>query len=166
MASSLRYSVPDDDICGYLLGVWKRTLEWREFGPSFEHIRTSNSLVTVHDCPDAAVEPGTRLLDWCFGTELDDVKLAFTMQFFPGPDETVVEWDNKGRVCRGDFNPAAAVLSLSFRDDDGLVSNATYRILDANTMTLCLAEVDKRNTLIQYGHMCRLPESSGRPKGS
>ena len=25
------------------------------------------------------------------------MKLAFTMQFFPGPDETVVEWDNKGR---------------------------------------------------------------------
>lgn len=38
-----------------------------------------------------------RLLDWRFGADLDDMKLAFTMQFFPGQDETVVEWENKGR---------------------------------------------------------------------
>lgn len=38
-----------------------------------------------------------------------------------------------GRVCRGDFSPAAAVLSLSFRDDEGVVSNAVYRAVDANS---------------------------------
>lgn len=38
-----------------------------------------------------------RLLDWRFGADLDDMKLAFTMQFFPGQEETVVEWENKGR---------------------------------------------------------------------
>lgn len=38
-----------------------------------------------------------------------------------------------GRVCRGDFSPAAAVLSLSFRDDQGVVSNAVYRAVDANS---------------------------------
>lgn len=38
-----------------------------------------------------------------------------------------------GRVCRGDFSPAAAVLSLSFRGDQGVVSNAVYRAVDANS---------------------------------
>lgn len=36
----LRYRVPGDDISGYLLGAWKRNLEWREFGPGFQHVRT------------------------------------------------------------------------------------------------------------------------------
>lgn len=36
----LRYSLPDDDISRYLVGVWKRTLELREFGPGFQHVRT------------------------------------------------------------------------------------------------------------------------------
>ncbi|CAM9131215.1 unnamed protein product, partial [Laminaria digitata] len=34
------YSPPDDDIALYLVGVWKRNLEWREFGPGFQHLRT------------------------------------------------------------------------------------------------------------------------------
>lgn len=38
-----------------------------------------------------------------------------------------------GRVCRGDFSPAAAALSLAFRDEEGLISNATYRAVDANS---------------------------------
>lgn len=38
-----------------------------------------------------------------------------------------------GRVCRGDYSPASAALSLAFRDDSGLVSNVTYRAVDANS---------------------------------
>ncbi|CAM9131292.1 unnamed protein product, partial [Laminaria digitata] len=87
----------------------------------------------VEPCPDAAVEPGTRLLDWRFGHDLDEMSLGYTMQFFPGQDETAVEWSYKGRVCRGDFSPAATALSLAFRDNEGLVSNATYRPVDANS---------------------------------
>ncbi|CAM9852335.1 unnamed protein product, partial [Hapterophycus canaliculatus] len=62
----LRYRLPNDDICGFLLGSWKRSLEWREFGPSFQHVRTSNSLVAIENCRDAAVEPGTRWTSFCF----------------------------------------------------------------------------------------------------
>lgn len=40
ISSQLRYRVPDDDVCGYLVGTWKRGLEWREFGPGFQHVRT------------------------------------------------------------------------------------------------------------------------------
>ncbi|CAM9569440.1 unnamed protein product [Scytosiphon promiscuus] len=159
MAASLRYRLPDDDICRFLLGSWKRNLEWREFGPGFQHVRTSNSLVAVEPCKDAAVEPDTRILDWRFGSDLDEMKLGFSMQFFPPQEdgEVAVEWSYKGRVCHGDFSPAAAVLSLAFRDDEGVVSNATYRAVDANTMAVCIAEVDSRHTpVIQYGYMCRL----------
>eukprot|EP00752_Nemacystus_decipiens_P004807 g4374.t1 len=167
MAASLRYRIPDDDISGYLLGGWKRNLEWREFGPGFQHVRTSNTLVMLEPCPDAALEPGTTLLDWRFGTNPAEMQLGFSMQFFPGEQDgdVTVEWTYKGRVCRGDFSPAAAVLSLSFRDDEGVVSNAVYRAVDANTMAVCITEVDSRHTpVMQYGYMCRLSVEGVRPK--
>ncbi|CAN0001555.1 unnamed protein product [Pylaiella littoralis] len=109
----------------------------------------------MEPCKDAAVEPGTKLVNWRFGSDPNEMQLGFSMQFFPGANgEATVEWNYKGRVCRGDFSPAAAALSLSFRDDEGTVSNATYRAVDANTMAVCLAEVDSRHTpVIQYGYM-------------
>jgi len=39
-----------EGFCGfdrYLVGSWKRTLQWRQFGGSFAHLRTSNSVVVV-----------------------------------------------------------------------------------------------------------------------
>ena len=35
------------DIYKYLVGAWKRNLEWREFGHEFAHLRESNSIVVV-----------------------------------------------------------------------------------------------------------------------
>eukprot|EP00903_Cladosiphon_okamuranus_P010087 g9554.t1 len=107
------------------------------------------------------------MLDWRFGTDPAEMKLGFSMQFFPGEQdgEASVEWTYRGRVCRGDFSPAAAVLSLSFRDDLGVVSNAVYRAVDANTMAVCITEVDGRHTpFMQYGYMCRLSEEEMSPK--
>lgn len=52
-----------------------------------------------------------------------------------------------GRVCRGDFSPGAAALSLSFRDCDGMVSNATYRAVDANSEYIS-APKDSQNVYI------------------
>lgn len=46
--AQLRYGPPDDDICGYLVGVWKRSLEWREFGPGFQHLRTRRVQSNAH----------------------------------------------------------------------------------------------------------------------
>ena len=40
----------EDGFCGfdrYLVGSWKRTLQWREFGGAFAHLRTSNTIVVV-----------------------------------------------------------------------------------------------------------------------
>lgn len=38
-----------------------------------------------------------------------------------------------GRVCRGDYSMPSAALSLSFRDNAGFLTNATYRVVDANS---------------------------------
>lgn len=38
----------------------------------------------------------TSILDWRFGNDPSDMKLGFSMQFFPGKDETLVEWSYKG----------------------------------------------------------------------
>ena len=35
------------DFAEYLRGVWKRNLEWRHFGGSYEHVRTSSTVVAV-----------------------------------------------------------------------------------------------------------------------
>lgn len=35
------------DFYSYLQGCWKRNLQWREFGGSFRHMRSSNALVFV-----------------------------------------------------------------------------------------------------------------------
>jgi len=37
----------DIDLNKYLVGAWKRNLEWREFGHDFAHVRESNSIVVV-----------------------------------------------------------------------------------------------------------------------
>ncbi|CAN0030969.1 unnamed protein product [Ectocarpus sp. 8 AP-2014] len=124
----------------------------------------------VVPCRDAAMEPRTSMLDWRFGSAPDETKLGYSMQFFPEQEdcgETSVEWNYNGRVCRGDFSHAAAVLSLSFRDDNGVVSNATYRAVDANTMAVCLIDVDSRHTpVMQHGYMCRLSGMETTPNSS
>lgn len=39
------------DFAEYLVGTWKRNLEWRNFGGAFEHMRSSNTIVVVRDSP-------------------------------------------------------------------------------------------------------------------
>ncbi|CAM9222187.1 unnamed protein product [Choristocarpus tenellus] len=155
-------------MCKYLLGVWKRNLEWREFGLDFNHLRSSSSVVEIQETKGAAAETGTRFLDWFFGMDPQDLKVGYSMQFFPAREgeDTPIEWIYKGRVCRGDFNPSSAMLTLNFRDKSGLVTNASYRAVDDNTMAVCLVETDARHTpVIQYGLMIRLAKGSEMPQG-
>lgn len=35
------------DFAEFLRGVWKRNLEWRHFGGTYDHVRTSNTIVAV-----------------------------------------------------------------------------------------------------------------------
>ncbi|CBJ27766.1 hypothetical protein Esi_0084_0071 [Ectocarpus siliculosus] len=57
----------------------------------------------VVPCQDAAMEPGTTMLDWRFGSAPDETKLGYSMQFFPEQEdcgETSVEWNyNAMAVC-------------------------------------------------------------------
>ena len=42
-----RYVVPSGDFASYLEGTWKRNLEWRHFGGSYQHLRVSNTVVVI-----------------------------------------------------------------------------------------------------------------------
>jgi hypothetical protein len=59
MTATLTYEVERGDFGGYLVGTWKRTLECREFGRSFDHQRTDSSVVVIEPARDVAAEPGT-----------------------------------------------------------------------------------------------------------
>ena len=61
MTATMVYTVPGDDFGTYLTGVWKRTLECREFGRTYDHQRTSNSVVVIEEAMGVAAEPGTSV---------------------------------------------------------------------------------------------------------
>jgi hypothetical protein len=50
------------DVASFLVGTWRRNLEVRSFGASFEQQRPQNSFVIIEEAPEAAPEPGTRLV--------------------------------------------------------------------------------------------------------
>jgi len=65
MTATLVYQVPAGDFGAYLLGPWKRTLECREFGKTYEHQRTSNSVVVIEHAMGVAAEPPTYVSGAC-----------------------------------------------------------------------------------------------------
>eukprot|EP00638_Chattonella_subsalsa_P002669 CAMPEP_0117736718 /NCGR_PEP_ID=MMETSP0947-20121206/2102_1 /TAXON_ID=44440 /ORGANISM="Chattonella subsalsa, Strain CCMP2191" /LENGTH=95 /DNA_ID=CAMNT_0005552073 /DNA_START=47 /DNA_END=331 /DNA_ORIENTATION=- len=95
MASTVQYSVSNGDFYTYLLGAWKRNLNWIELGRSFSHLRTSNSVILIEEKADAAAEPETRFLNWKVGASLDEDRLRIEtcMQFIPDENGTMrMEW--------------------------------------------------------------------------
>ncbi|KAL6055471.1 SKICH domain-containing protein [Balamuthia mandrillaris] len=76
------YSVPDHDFYHFLLGAWKRNLEWREFGGTFPHVRTSNTVVLIEEFHRLDSEPSTRYLKWSFGKSLhkNDLRFGYIMK--------------------------------------------------------------------------------------
>ncbi len=65
MTATLVYQVPAGDFGAYLLGPWKRTLECREFGKTYEHQRTSSSVVVIEHALGVAAEPPTYVSIAC-----------------------------------------------------------------------------------------------------
>ncbi len=55
-----RFKIPNGDLCSYLKGFWKRNLEWRQFGASFHHLRSTNNVVFIEEDLDAAKQPDTK----------------------------------------------------------------------------------------------------------
>ncbi|KAF1780097.1 HAD-like domain [Phytophthora cactorum] len=154
-ANAVGYDVPNGDFCAYLKGLWKRNLEWRRFGASFKHLRSTNNIVFIEEDLDAARQPNTQFLRWSFGRTLkqQDLASAYTVQFIPDEQGTFMEWSFEGVTCHGVFKPEANVAILNFCLQESMVT-ITYRVLDANTMAVCIVDVDSEHTpTIQYGNM-------------
>lgn len=62
------------DFYSYLIGTWKRNLEWREFGGSYAHLKTSNTICKaqyegihfisrdqIEEISKVDTDPGSRL---------------------------------------------------------------------------------------------------------
>ncbi|GLD97452.1 hypothetical protein PINS_up006136 [Pythium insidiosum] len=156
--NAARYAIPNGDFCSYLKGFWKRNLEWRHFGASFKLLRSTNNVVQIEEDPDAARQPNTQFLKWSFGRshKKQDLVSAYTIQFIPDEEGTFMEWSFEGVTCHGVFKPEASVAIFNFCLQDSMVT-ITYRILDANTMAVCIVDVDSEHTpTIQYGNMYRI----------
>ncbi|KAF4324120.1 hypothetical protein BBO99_00001792 [Phytophthora kernoviae] len=157
----VRYEVANGDFCAYLKGFWKRNLEWRHFGSSFKHLRSTNNVVFIEEDLDAARQPNTTFLRWSFGRthKKQDLASAYTVQFIPDEQGTFMEWSFEGVTCHGVFKPEASVAILNFTLQESMVT-ITYRVLDANTMAVCIVDVDSEHTpTIQYGNMYRINPS-------
>lgn len=70
------------DFAQYIVGAWKRNLEWRYFGGPFAFLRSTNNVVVVSEDTEAAKQPGTRFLKWAFGKSFQsqDLVTAYTIQ--------------------------------------------------------------------------------------
>ncbi|RLN45288.1 hypothetical protein BBJ28_00010010 [Nothophytophthora sp. Chile5] len=91
----VRYDVPGGDFCAYLKGFWKRNLEWRHFGGSFKHLRSTNNVVFIEEDLDAARQPSTQ-------------------SFIPDEQGTFMEWSFEGVTCHGVFKPESSVAIFNF----------------------------------------------------
>lgn len=45
------HHISENELVKYWLGTWKRTLEWREFGGGYGHLRETNTVVQVRRSP-------------------------------------------------------------------------------------------------------------------
>jgi len=157
------YKIPDNDFYSYLIGSWKRNLEWREFGGPYQHLRASNTVVLIEEYHKVDAEPGARHLKWSFGKSLSKSELHFgyIMKFvnFPKSPETYLEWVYTGTVCHGKFLPASGVAILNFFQAHSTVL-VVQRVVDADTMAVCIIEVDEKQLpTLQYGNMYRIDPS-------
>eukprot|EP00947_MAST-08B_sp_MAST-8B-sp1_P004827 g4827.t1 len=179
--AAIRFVVPDGDFGAYLRGTWKRNLEWRVFGGAYQHLRVSNTVVVIEDDTAAGGGGGgggddidgggdiatsssgssgssTRHLRWNFGSGVaqDELRFGYGMKFIADPKGMLMEWEHAGHKCNGVFQPATSVAILNFYMAASTVT-ITYRVMDADTMAVCIVEVDDKHTpTIQYGNMCRL----------
>jgi hypothetical protein len=76
------FQLPDNDISRYLVGLWKRNLEWRDFGGNFSHLRTTNTVVSIESHAVSSSESGVKYLKWSFGKSFhkSDLEFGFLMK--------------------------------------------------------------------------------------
>ena len=150
----------DIDFSAYLVGTWKRDLEWRNFGGVFDYVRSSNTLVVVEETDTAQAESGVRHLKWSIGRHLHKSELRFGYEMkvtsHPKTNEVLLEWVYQNTLCKGKYCSAVQVATLNFTLPNCVVT-ATYRVVDANTMAVCIVEVGEAQLpTIQCGTMYRI----------
>jgi len=155
-----KFDLPDDDFYKFMVGAWKRNLEWREFGGTYPHVRTSNTVVLIEEYQRLDTTPGVRYLKWSFGKSLDkqDLQFGYIMKFEPKAknNDVYLEWQYSGDLCHGQYMDKNSVAILNFFIRNSTVT-ATYRIIDNDTIAVCITEVDERHKpTIQYGNMYRI----------
>lgn len=163
MSFQTQYTIPNGDLITYLQGTWKRSLEWRHFGGGYQHLRTSNTIISIEehiqDETNNTIDE-SRLMKWSFGSslgpELNDMCFGYLMKFIPDRRGTFMEWEHSGVRCHGHFDPTTSVTTLNFNLKDSTVT-ANYRLMDENTMAVALIEVGQNLVpTIQYGNMYRV----------
>ncbi|KAG2382172.1 hypothetical protein C9374_005374 [Naegleria lovaniensis] len=85
------------DFFTYLIGKWKRNLEWREFGGIYQHLSTSNTFLQFEEntkyestyisessaASSNTQTPNNRYVRFSFGNSPQDMKFAYEMIFQP-----------------------------------------------------------------------------------
>lgn len=149
-----------DDFQTFLVGVWKRNLEWREFGGSFGFLRSSNTIIKVYRKREISCviflyylsffylqieeqhmaigseADSVKHLKWSFGQSLNDsdLRYGYTMKSIkdPGTKDVSFEWDYIGTPCKGQYIFATSVAIMNFFQKKSTVT-VTYRVLDQNS---------------------------------
>ena len=150
------------NIAQHLSGLWKRTLEWREFGGPFSFVRTTNTVVLVEMVPPATSD-APAVLRWYFGSSprKSDLRLGYSMEVFitSSGGDARFQWEYGGSRCVGQYCAATGVVHLPFLQRNSSLF-VTLRLLDPETIAVSILEAETGNTgLVQMGNMFRLDPS-------
>eukprot|EP00300_Choanocystis_sp_HF-7_P033026 c4514_g1_i1.p6 GENE.c4514_g1_i1~~c4514_g1_i1.p6 ORF type:complete len:128 (+),score=20.15 c4514_g1_i1:296-679(+) len=126
-------------------------------------MQTSNTVVEISEVGGRPLSadggPADRLLRWVFAKTKGDVATShsYVMQVarIGSTRDSSMDWELSGVRCSGRFvakNLTAACNSLLPTS----TISTTYRVQDANTIAVCVVEVDERaEPKLQYGLMVR-----------
>eukprot|EP01028_Stygiella_incarcerata_P012362 TRINITY_DN75436_c0_g1_i1.p1 TRINITY_DN75436_c0_g1~~TRINITY_DN75436_c0_g1_i1.p1 ORF type:complete len:187 (+),score=31.33 TRINITY_DN75436_c0_g1_i1:79-561(+) len=150
----------DVEIVEFLEGEWKRNLEWREFGNVFQHLSSSNTIVSITRSKRVDADSGNRYLRWSFGQSMKPSEMDFLYEMKVSgaarSSDAYFEFVYAGTACHGRYFHVTGVIVLNMALPTSTVTT-TYRILDDDTMAVCIVEVDSTHTpTIQFGNMHRI----------
>ena len=85
------------------------------------------------------------------------------MKILPKKDENEFEIYNEieiyfdNHICEGKFYEKEKSFILNFSTSES-VSNLTYRIIDQDSISVCLVEISSNNQSIQFGNFMRIKD--------
>ena len=152
------------DVTAYFTGTWKRCMEERDFGGCFQFRRTNNLMIFITSEEEG--DPERRTLTWSISksSNKEDAKLMYSMHLTEkNKREARIEYNYEGIPCDGKFitGPNAMILNHIENEEHTAVVTLTYRIVDANTVALSVAECDSKGpSRILTGIMHRIDLSA------